>query len=152
MTLMTPLLASLLAMTSPAAGVAMTAEEAEVFAGEEAYWDAVNAGDTAAFLALWAEDFRGWPCGQSATATLTGLEVAVESWFADVAKQGLETTIEPQGVVLGDGFAVTYLAARTRSSRDRDYARGQKLVHTWRETPAGWKIVGGMCAELPTPE
>ena len=127
----------------------LDAQQKAVFAMEEAYWDAVNAGDRTRFLSLWHARFRGWPCDRPTTSDRKDLEAVVDDWFADVIAKGMHTTIEPAGVVVDDTFAVTYLAATTRW-REGKVQRTllQKLVHTWKRVDGDWKIIGGMCGPL----
>ena len=128
----------------------MSAEQQEVWAGEEAYWNFVANHDVDGFMALWDERFIGWPCGAPTTENYEGLRSVVADWFADVAAAGNETMIEPEAVIVDEQFAITYLAATTTSSSESGATEAStiKLVHTWRRTDAGWKIIGGMCGPL----
>ena len=77
------------------------------------------------------------------------LRTAVQQWFAGMV-DGRETSIEPQGVILDEDFAVTYVAATTTIPLEAGGSKIEmiKLVHSWRPTDDGWKIVGGMCGPL----
>lgn len=131
------------------AGVEPTAEEKAVFAGEEAYWRYRNEGNKDAFLALFHDDFLGWPCGAPRTSDRSVLVRFVDEWFADAVARRMHATFEPEGIVLDDAFAVTYLAATLRWEVNGEESRkGEKIVHTWKRTADGWKIIGGMCGPL----
>ena len=128
----------------------MTAEQQAVWAGEEAYWKYVANHDVDGFMTLWHERFIGWPCGAPATENYEDLRSVVSDWFADVAAAGNKTVIEPEAVIVDEQFAISYLAATTTSSTEAGEAdvSSIKLVHTWRRTDDGWKIIGGMCGPL----
>ena len=128
----------------------MSAEQMEVWAGEEAYWKYVADHDVDGFMALWHEQFIGWPCDAPATENYEDLRAAVAEWFSDVAADGNKTVIEPEAVIVDEQFAITYLAATTTVSNEAAGAetRSMKLVHTWRRTDDGWRIIGGMCGPL----
>ena len=128
----------------------LTEKQAEVWKGEELYWEYVNNTNTEAFLELWHEDFIGWPCGTESTSNLSELKVGVATWFEDVASNKKNTTIRPEGVIVKDDFAITYLSAVTmwNNKEGAEQIQKMKLVHTWIKTDDGWKIVGGMCGGL----
>ncbi len=131
--------------------VSLAPEQQEVWAGEEAYWTYVDAGDADAFRLLWDERFVGWPCDLPTTENYSELRSAVDDWFADVAAKGKKTRIEPEGIVVDDEFAITYVAATTTWRDDagvQNYLY-RKLTHTWRRTDNGWNIIGGMCGPRP---
>ncbi len=139
-------LAATLAMTVAANPAIADDTEAEIFAGEEAYWQYVNARDVDGFLSLWHERFRGWPCGAPTTSTNVNMRADISDWFAGFERDGASTTIENEGVVVDEDFAITYVAAATTTSDGK--TSHIKLVHTWRRTADGWKIIGGMCGPL----
>ena len=128
----------------------LTEKQAEVWVGEELYWQYVNNGNTEAFLELWHDDFIGWPCGAETTESYSDLEDAVTAWFKDVASKKQKTTIKPEGVIVKDDFAITYLSAMSSwHEKDGTMQKNKiKLVHTWLKTHDGWKIIGGMCGGL----
>jgi len=130
--------------------IQMSPEQLEVWSGEEAYWQFVNSGDGESYLTLWHEDFVGWPCDSETTKDYDDLKKSVENWPENVDDQVQTTTITPEGVVVDNGFAITYVAANTIWSDEAGEEKSQmiKLVHTWKRTDAGWKIIGGMCGSL----
>ncbi len=128
----------------------LTPEQQEVWAGEEAYWAYVGKHDVEGFMTLWHERFIGWPCDASTTENYAELRAVVEDWFADVAAEGNTTKIDAEGVIVDNDFAITYVAATT-TGQDEAGAENDvsmKIVHTWRRTDDGWKIIGGMCGPL----
>ena len=128
----------------------MSVEQKEVWAGEEAYWKYVSDRDVDGFMTLWDERFVGWPCDALAPKNYKGLRSSVAEWFAEVAAVSSETVIEPEAVIVDEQFAITYLAATTTMAREATGAEvtSIKIVHTWRRTDIGWKIIGGMCGPL----
>lgn len=51
---------------------------------------------------------------------------------------------------MDEQFAITFVAATTSNSNEADGtgAESMKIIHTWRRTDDGWKIIGGMCGAL----
>ena len=137
---------ALLLITGPVTTAdTLTEAEADVWSGEEAYWQYVNARDVDSFLTLWHEHFRGWPCGAPTTATSDNMRADISDWFTRLEREGAKTIIENAGIVLDEDFAITYVAATTTAA---GATTRMKLVHTWRRTDDGWKIIGGMCGPL----
>ena len=124
----------------------------EVWQGEVDYWQHVNVRDLPAYLKLWHPGFTGWPCGAGQPADLSGLGKMAGQWFADREKPGQHTVPQAEAVIVDDGFAVTYLSARTTwtDAEGVKQSKLEKFVHTWKATDDGWKIIGGMCAPLDT--
>ena len=79
-----------------------------------------------------------------------GLKTDAPDWIASVRAQGRKTTIAPEGVVVEDEFAVTYLSATTVWTDESGASNSAmiKLVHTWIKIEDDWKIIGGMCGPL----
>jgi len=130
--------------------IQMSPEQLEVWSGEEAYWQFVNSGDGESYLTLWHEDFVGWPCDSATTKDYDDLKRSVTNWPQNIDVQAQTTTITPEGIVVDNGFAITYLTATTVWSDETGEEKSEmtKLVHTWKRTDAGWKIIGGMCGPL----
>lgn len=141
---------TLISAPAMSGGLQLTPEQQDVWAGEEAYWQFVNAGDVESFLTLWHEDFVGWPCDAETTSDIEGLKTDAPDWIASVRAQGRKTTIAPEGVVVEDEFAVTYLSATTVWTDESGASNSAmiKLVHTWIKIEDDWKIIGGMCGPL----
>ena len=142
--------ASVLAPPVTAAAPVFSPKQQAVWRGEVAYWTYVNARDETRFLALWAPEFKGWPCGMDHPTDFAGLKESTHDWFAEVGATGRVTKPIPEAVVLGNEFAITYLSALANWTDKDGTPRTElfKLVHTWKSTKAGWKIVGGMCRPL----
>lgn len=130
----------------------LTPLQQAVWQGEVDYWKHVNARDLKSYLTLWHPDFTGWPCGAAGPANLEGLGRMAEKWFADMTSAGQVTTPQVEAVVVDDGFAITYLSARTTwtGADGGQRSKLEKFVHSWKATDHGWKIIGGMCAPLDT--
>jgi len=132
----------------------LTDQQSAVWQGEENYWKYVNGRDLKSYLTLWHPNFRGWPCGAERPADLAGLGRFAAEWFSEMTKAGQSTTPQVEAVVVDDGFAVTYLSAATVWTNPDGVKQSklEKLVHTWKATDDGWKIIGGMCAPLERKE
>lgn len=133
-----------------ASRVTLTEQQKAVWQGEENYWKYVNGRDLKSYLTLWHPKFRGWPCGAEHPADRAGLERFAAEWFSEMTKAGQSTAPEVEAVVVDNRFAITYLSARTAwtSADGAKQSKLEKLVHTWKATDGGWKIIGGMCAPL----
>ena len=145
--LVTAFLSSTFAATAAAA---LSSEEQEAWAGEEAYWTHEANREVDGFITLGDERFIGSPCGAPGTEKFDQLRPAVKAWFENIAAYGNDTTIDPQGVIVEEHFAVTDLAATTTSSTDFAHprVRAVKIPRTWRRAGDGSKITGGMCGAL----
>lgn len=132
----------------------LTDQQKAIWQGEENYWKYVNGRDLTSYFTLWHPDFRGWPCGAEHPADFAGLKRFAVEWFSAMTKAGQSTKPEVEAVVVDRGFAVTYLSARTvwTSPDGAKQSKLEKLVHTWKATDRGWKIIGGMCAPLERKE
>lgn len=137
-----PLVAITLCTVSAAAQMQMSAAQKEVWAGEERYCQAINAGDDHAYMALWDDDFVGWPGSFDKPAGKEGIREAVAK--AHGSKAHCQST--PMAVhVMGD-IAMTFYAfhiERTDKAGKKTVS-DSRITHTWRRENGVWKIVGGM--------
>ena len=133
----------LLLLTALAAWPACAApadDVAAVWKQEEVYWNATAALDDAAYQDLWHRDFRGWPCGEP--ASVTGAPPPFE-------KDGVTRTwtMDRKAATAGDRFVSVFYRVRERTAHPDGRVETVvfEVTHTWVPTPAGWKIISGMC-------
>lgn len=133
----------------PAAAGEQTAAEKAVWQLEEDYWRFVSAGDVDAYVKLWHDDFVGWPCSEASPAR----KGAIGKWVREARdnKWKISYELKPlESQAFGADIVIVYYAANYAY----DYGDGtvsgvdlwRKFTHTWKKTPGGWKIIGGMCA------
>jgi ketosteroid isomerase-like protein len=135
---------SLLSLLSPRAiaQLQMSAAQKEVWAGEERYCRAINAGDDEAYMALWDDDFVGWPGSFEKPAGKAGIQESVVKSHG--SKSHCEST--PMAVnVMGDIAMTFYSFHFERTDKNgKTTVSDSRITHTWRRANGVWKIVGGM--------
>jgi len=119
---------------------------------EEMYWRYVQSGDVDNYRTLWDEGFRGWPCKNQHTAT----KAEIGNWVRDIRDQKIKLgyLLTRDGAAdFGDIVVVYYktpIIYEYPDGRIVDRDRVFKFTHTWRKAGKTWRIIGGMCGELPT--
>jgi len=139
---------ALLLLASPVVGQNMPAGVQEIWDLEETYWRYVQAGDVENFVAMWHDDFVGWPCG----STEPHRKDTIGDWVQAIKDNGWHVTYElqPKAVQRFEATAVVNYSARVMY----DYRDGTttetlwKFTHTWAQTGNSWWIIGGMCGLL----
>lgn len=128
----------------------LSPEQKEVWAGVEKYWQYRNNRDVEGISGLWHKRFVGWPCGQTRTVDYPTLRSNAPQTINQPNSNNSYTTIESEGVIVDDDFAVTFVAATTttRDETGREIVSMRKFTHTWLWTDDGWKIIAGMCGPL----
>ena len=127
---------------------ASPSEAEQVGAAEEAYWRYVKAQDTKSYLALWAEDFAGWPIMDWHPIRKTDI-------VAFVAKGGLSQVtsyeLHRESVDVHGAAAIAFYRAKMsrREVNGKELITTFRMTHTWMKHDGAWKIVGGMSAEEP---
>jgi ketosteroid isomerase-like protein len=126
----------------------MSPEQRDVWSGEQRYWDVRTAGKLEEFMRLWDDEFTGWPSYSKTPLSKADLRVEIENEIANTRQSSYRADLEPLSVrVHGDFAFVFYRVHATRTD-----ASGKKIEsiirihHSWRRTPAGWKIIAGMSA------
>ena len=137
-------------LLAPALAADFDGREEEVWKMEEAYWRYVSAGDVEAYVALWHDDFVGWPCF---SWTPQG-KANIGSWVEEIRDNDwtLDYDLRPEAVQLfGQDVAVVHYAAEYVFGYPDGTTRGEgdwrKFTHTWMKVGADWQIIGGMCAD-----
>jgi len=145
------MLPTLMAMLVPGSAIAadFSAEQKAVWQMEEDYWRIVASGDPDGYMALFHENFIGWPC-TSETPKGTANSSA---WVKEIRDNNwtLDYELRPEAVELFEDVAVIHYAAEyvfdygdgTRKG-DGDW---RKFTHTWKKYGDNWLLIGGMCAD-----
>jgi ketosteroid isomerase-like protein len=137
----------LLAAAAAPQEASLTKEQQEVWSREEAYRNAVQSRDANAFVALWHEDFVGWPYFEQESIRKSDIRKApfrnsgnaVETY--EVARKAVQ--------IFGDTAVVHYLATvNSKRSDGRIDVRVVRITHTWKKTGGVWLIIGGMSSRV----
>lgn len=126
----------------------MNEDEAAVWALEEAYWRYVKNTDIESYLALWDEQFVGWPFGSPEPAEKSSISDWIEPLHAD-PNRIFKYDLERKAVRSFGDIVVTHLTYRTcfvsrETGEIVEDRGGRKITHTWRRNPGGWQIITGM--------
>jgi ketosteroid isomerase-like protein len=121
----------------------------QAWAGEEAYWRYVKAHDTKSYLALWADDFNGWPISNQ--HTIHRSEIAAFVTKGGSMSHVVAYTLERESVeVHGDAVVTFYRVKETRqNAAGAEVTTTYRMTHTWMKRGGAWKIVASMSAEEP---
>jgi len=145
-------------LLSAAAAVAqeasLTKEQQEVWNREEAYWHAVRARDANAYIALWHEDFVGWPYFDEEPIRKSDVRKNPFPWVRN-SNNAMETfEITRKAVqVFGETAVVHYLVTgRSKQSDGKVAVRVSRITHMWMRSGGVWLIVGGMSSRVEPPE
>jgi len=137
-----------------ASAAEQTDAERAVWKLEEAYWRYVKAGDVEAYIALWHDDFVGWPCFSWTPTDKAG----VGNWVREIRdnRWTLNYTFRPLASrTFGHVVVVHYAAEYVYDYGDGTRSGAglwRKFTHTWKKVGDSWQIITGMCAaQEPAP-
>ena len=123
-------------------------EQEQVWRMEEKYWQIVEARDRDGYIALWDEDFVGWPDNWAAPIRK---DVIRSDTFSTL--QGLKNFhLEPKAVQVFKDVTVAYYVV-TATYAPKGGSNGVvafRCMHTWRKTNGVWHIIGGMSSPQPS--
>ncbi|HEU5399833.1 MAG TPA: DUF4440 domain-containing protein [Terriglobales bacterium] len=134
------------------APMTMSAEQREVWAGEEAYSRYLMNHDLEGYMSLWDERFIGWPYARSTPGTKADIREAVAQDLAET--QHSEPVPTPLAVNVFGNVANTYYILRSKSTdkSGKTAEHAYRISHTWQRTDGKWKIIGGMSAPHEKPD
>jgi ketosteroid isomerase-like protein len=140
------LIATALAISSGAVPQSQPAPaEQSLWRLENAYWRYVQQNDLKSYIALWHQDFLGWP-GVSATPVRRD---SITNWIFAQTSQGhtlKSFEIKPASVQVSGDIGVTcYWVNYTWADKDgKGEPLRSRILHTWRKTGDTWQILSGM--------
>jgi ketosteroid isomerase-like protein len=119
---------------------------AGAWAAEDQYWAKNLAGDVAAYLAVFDDDFTGWPCVAERPQNKADLNTQ-GAGLLSVPGVKIRVSLEDKAATGSDDFVVVYYRAREfrRATDGKLEQLVRNFTHTWVKRPGGWKIIGGMC-------
>lgn len=126
----------------------------QVWSGEEAYWHYVESRDLEHYLALWSDDFVGWPIVTDHPIHKAEIASHFQSgWVSRVIAYELHR----ESVDMHGPIGVTFYRVRLRL-RGADHSESiaiSRITHTWMNNGREWQIVSGMSAadsDSPSPK
>ncbi|MBI3476823.1 MAG: nuclear transport factor 2 family protein [Acidobacteria bacterium] len=118
-----------------------------VWAAEESMHRYEQQRDTKRFLALWNENFVGWPDYEPLPVRKSAIEsVVVEDFQKPQASGPALPAPKPEAIGIFGDVAVTHYFW---PEADQTSPTVFRATHTWQKGPAGWHIIGGMSCEVP---
>jgi ketosteroid isomerase-like protein len=122
----------------------LSPEQEQVWSMEQKYWQVVEARDRDGYIALWDEEFVGWPYDSPDPIRKDVIRSDTFGKF-----EGLKQfRLEPKAVnVLKDvGIAYYRVTATYAPKSGGNDVVAFRCMHTWRKTNGVWRIIGGMSA------
>jgi ketosteroid isomerase-like protein len=123
--------------------------EQQVWNGEQNYFRYLKAKDLKSFMALWDDDFVGWPDYTALPVRKREIRTSVaEEFHNPVSTLPFLTKPSPEAITAFDDIALTfYFWPET----DKTSATTYRIMHVWQNRKGGWHIIGGMDCEVPRP-
>lgn len=136
-----PILTTMLCFSQEAK---LSPEQEQVWSMEEKYWQIVEARDREGYIALWDEEFVGWPYDSPAPVRKDVIRSDTFGKFEGLTKFQLE----PKAVQVCKGVAIAYytVTAAYAPKIGTNEVVAFRCMHTWRKTNGVWLIIGGMSA------
>ena len=125
--------------------------EQEVWNREISYWDLRAAGKIDQYMALWHENFIGWPGSSRTVGGKSFQRERIEAEVRDTQPGSFTTELEPLAVRLFGNVAEVFYRAhsvRVNKAGGRVELR-QRVTHTWLRTAGTWTIIAGMSSDEP---
>lgn len=135
----------------PVFGQSHSPQEQAVWKLEDACWHCIQAVAIEGYRSLWHPDFVGWPHFSATPQT----KAHVAYGPIDFKIRGVSLvsfTLKPAGSHVTGNVVITYdsLMARWVNCQGRGQPATTRVTHTWIHTSAGWQILGGISAGVPT--
>lgn len=119
----------------------------QAWAGEQAYWRYVKAHDTKSYLALWADDFNGWPISNE--HTIHRQDIAPFVTKGGSMSHVVAYRLQRESITVHGPVVVTFYRV-TETRQNADGSQGTttyRMTHTWMKRRGAWQIVASMSAE-----
>jgi ketosteroid isomerase-like protein len=130
---------------------AFSRAEQEVWEREVKYWDFATTWKLEEYMALWDDDFVGWPAGNANPGGKAMIRKLSESAISNWQPGSFTVKLERLSVrIYGDVAAVFYRARYGVLDKAGNRIEGYvRVTHTWRRSAGVWKIIAGMSADEP---
>jgi hypothetical protein len=101
------------------------------------------AGDVDGLQAFYHDRFIGWPAQAPEPVDPETGRAFLDELLAST--RIVSARLEPEAARVSDSVAIVHYLAIFDLQSDGEALRSTfRITHTWIETPAGWKILGGM--------
>lgn len=123
----------------------------EIWALEDAYWQAIAAGDAEAQLALIEGDGVLFPVGERSPASGDEFARIQREASEGTGSRLVEYEIERQKAAVFGNVVVVAYTVRGSQPRPRGRTRpfAYRFTHTWKKRGGSWSLIGGMGSLLP---
>lgn len=113
---------------------------------ESRYIQAFRDADHKSVMALWHNNFLGWPQMEKKPISKQQGRTFLNRWYRKSGQW--EFAIEPQSIQITNDIAITQYLLKTWSAKKSNSQRIKvsRIVHTWLKQDGKWKIMGGMSA------
>jgi ketosteroid isomerase-like protein len=144
----------LLLLAAPALpqNLKLSPEQQQVWNQEEKYWESVKAQDRAGYIALWDEDFVGWP--YRFAEPIRKDQIRADPFGMLQGRRLQSVQLQPKAVqVFKDVAIVHYRVTNVYKLSDGNLqTQAARITHTWRRNNGVWLIIGGMSALVQEPK
>jgi hypothetical protein len=125
----------------------LSPRQKEVWAGEQNYFQYLQAKDSKSFMSLWDDNFVGWPDYSDHPLRKPDIESSVAEELQPTPTSGRPNfSPKPEAIaVFGDAAVTDYFWPEPDETSPFKY----RITHTWRRGPEGWRIISGMACEVP---
>jgi len=122
--------------------------EAEIWALEQAYWEANRGAHHEAIVATWHDRFLGWPATEPKPIDKADGVHFVHRQYPEPADYTFR--IEPMGIRVTGDVAVNHYTVRlsTKLPDGTVQERSMRITHTLLREGGEWKVLGGMSCSL----
>jgi len=120
----------------------------QVWSGEEAYWRYVQSRDLQHYMALWSDDFVGWPIVTDHPVHKVDIASLFQSGSGRLSRViGYE--LYRESVDMHGPIAMAFYRVKMRLSKSdgSESTVTSRITHTWMKKDNVWQIVGGMSAD-----
>lgn len=140
--LVTSIFLLLAALPCIAQQMKLSPEQGQVWRMEEKYWQVVEARDREGYIALWDEDFVGWPDNCTAPIRKDAIRSHTFGTFWGMTNFHLD----PKAVQVFQDVVITFyvVTAEYNPIGGNHEQVTFRCTHTWRKVNGVWVIIGGM--------
>ncbi len=124
----------------------LSSEQEQVWSMEDEYWRVLSGLDRDGYIALWDENFVGWPYPVPDPIRKDAVR---SNPFGLLKDRKLEKVqLERKAIQAFGGLAVVYyIVTGTYVEKDGSAeVERLRITHTWRKTSGTWLIISGMSA------
>ncbi len=121
----------------------------EIWAKEQAIYQARGRGDLQVYVDSTSEHYRGWPPGWPQPSGTERLREAIPNMRS--ANQELLTMEFADIAFSGDTAVIYYNTHRTRKPRGEPVDERFEIIHVWSRENGDWKLMGAMGRNKPEP-